>query len=490
MTRYKYNPEPPRVWSRVQDRCTYLTERDYKNEVYIPVLKKTIPRAQALEELKMINKGNVLQYTKNSSRITKAQRYSQICKGKWTNRTVSFASQSETYTNPNTRSLKRVNYVDIPLNTVPGLPNNPSGPYQFGGINPFLCNTTAIQDGGQLVCNEVVEPCTGKTIRRTNKELCFPTSASDVPGKQMYLCWSNRIQTWFPRTQTTMNNSGTKWPFNYKGFVSACHSEIDIIGEANNIIDGIIDNIINNIDAEILTDPVTNMFSAEDPTPVNNQDLITATATSNPASASSSTLTARSSLLFSLLLLYNYYLSTLNEEANNNNNNNNNSNNNNSNTVGNELLSTVLNDLYQDVGQDITNLMDAFSQGDNEQLANDLTFDMYQQLSVDLLQNSYPDSLSYTNFLSIIGSSLEGLYKANIQQQNNALTIQNLNNTIKNLLLKNKNNLSAMEQESEMQVSASIRPEIIIYIKKYGMPKGGVFETEKLAEIVNNMKNE
>ena len=41
-----------------------------------------------------------------------------------------------------------------------------------------------------------------------------------------------------------------------------------------------------------------------------------------------------------------------------------------------------------------------------------------------------------------------------------------------------------------MGVSASIRPEIIIYIKKYGMPKGGVFETEKLAEIANNMKNE
>lgn len=210
MTKNQYNPEPTRVWSRVQDKCTYITERDYKKDIYIPVLKKTIPRAQAIYELQVIQKGNVLQYKKNSSRLTKAQKYSQICKGKWTNRTVSFASQSEIYTNPNIRSLKRVNYVDIPINNVPGLPNNPSGPYQFGAINPFLCNTTTIQDGGQLVCNETVQPCNGQSIRKTNKELCFPTSASDVPGKQLYLCWTNRIQTWFPRTKRTNNNSTSR----------------------------------------------------------------------------------------------------------------------------------------------------------------------------------------------------------------------------------------------------------------------------------------
>jgi hypothetical protein len=29
------------------------------------------------------------------------------------------------------------------------------------------------------------------------------------------------MQTWFPRNNLTMNNSGNKWPQNYKGFVSA-----------------------------------------------------------------------------------------------------------------------------------------------------------------------------------------------------------------------------------------------------------------------------
>ena len=229
MTTYKYNPVPPRVWSRVQDKCTYLNDDNNNNEVYIPLLKKTITRAQAVEELKMINKGNVLQYKNNSSRLTKAERYSQICKGKWTNRTVSFATQSETYSNPNTRSLKRVNYIEIPPNTVPSLPNNPSGPFQFGGINPYLCISPNIKDGGQLVCNAIVNPCTGTLIRKTNPKLCFPTSASDVPGKPMVLCWSNRSQTWFPRNRTTMSNSGTKWPLNYKGFVSACNEKVDII---------------------------------------------------------------------------------------------------------------------------------------------------------------------------------------------------------------------------------------------------------------------
>jgi hypothetical protein len=222
MTSYKYNPIPTRVWSRTQAQCTYFNETENYNTIYVPLTNTTVSRAQALYDTQMLIKGNVLQYKKNSSNITKSQRYSQICKGKWTNRTISYATQTQTYTNPNTKSLKRINAIEIPPNDVPGLPNNISGPYQTNVINPFLCSGDSIQDGGNLICNTVVTPCTNEIIQQTKPELCFPTTCSDVPGKIMDLCWDPRVATWYAKPRLTMSNSGTKWPQNYKGFVGAC----------------------------------------------------------------------------------------------------------------------------------------------------------------------------------------------------------------------------------------------------------------------------
>jgi hypothetical protein len=155
----------------------------------------------------MISKGNVLQYKKNSSSLTKNQRYSQIAKGMWTNRTKTWATQSDKYTNPNMTSLRRVNYAVVPLPT--------------GVRDPFGCPTTTYQDGGNLVCNQTVSPCTNEVIETTFVPNCYPSSDSDVPGNIVPLCWNNRIQTWYPKQRRTMNNSANKWPQNYKLFRSA-----------------------------------------------------------------------------------------------------------------------------------------------------------------------------------------------------------------------------------------------------------------------------
>jgi hypothetical protein len=95
-----YNPKPPREWYRFENQCTYSNA---------PV---QIQNGQAYL-LEVLKKGNVLQYKKNSSNITKQQRYAQIAKGMWTNRTTNWATQTQSYTNPNTGSLKRVGYNNI-----------------------------------------------------------------------------------------------------------------------------------------------------------------------------------------------------------------------------------------------------------------------------------------------------------------------------------------------------------------------------------------
>jgi len=219
-----YNPIPPRVWSRVQNQCTYTdasgnSDINY-NQVYIPLTKLTVTQAQANYEDKLIYKGNILQYKGNSSRLTKSQQYTQLAKGFGPNRKKVYATQSQTYTNPNTTGLHRDgNFQTYPYpNSIVGAPNNPSGPFQYNVQNPNGCVGVSILDGGTLVCGTYANPCTNEIIKQgaTSATICNPASASDVPGSSL-LCWNTQVQTWFPKPRYVMNNSTDKWPVNYKG---------------------------------------------------------------------------------------------------------------------------------------------------------------------------------------------------------------------------------------------------------------------------------
>ena len=201
-----YDPQPPRAWNRVQNRCSL--ETSFSDQIYIPILKKTVPSQQAAYELDVLAKGNILQYKKNSSNLTKQQRYSQIAKGMWTNRTKTWATQSQTYSNPNTTSLQRVGYI-----TIPNTDQN---------LNPVrYCTNANIKDGGSLICTRTVNPCSNEVISITSGQSCAPTSASDVPGPIIQLCYNNGLPTYYPKQRYVMTNSTDKWPVNYKFFRSA-----------------------------------------------------------------------------------------------------------------------------------------------------------------------------------------------------------------------------------------------------------------------------
>jgi hypothetical protein len=205
---YNYNPQPTRVWSRVQNACSTNNVNNFTNSLIYSNLSNQYVTSNIYErEKQMIQKGNVLQYKKNSSNLTKNQRYSKIANGQGANRTKTWATQSETYSNPNTCSLLRVNYSEIPV------PSN--------AVLPLECFSNFIKEGGSLVCNKVENPCTGEVIKTTHNITCYSTSDSDVPGPLEQLCWNNKIQTWYPRQNLTMNNSVNKYPQGYKGFVSA-----------------------------------------------------------------------------------------------------------------------------------------------------------------------------------------------------------------------------------------------------------------------------
>jgi len=218
-----YNPIPPRVWSRVQNPCTFIVPGDQYLSSYIPLTGQTVSQAQADYEIKQLYKGNILQYKENSAMLTKSQKYSQLARCAGPNRRKVYATQSETYSNPNSTGLLKQNFVTYPFpNQLVGAPNNISGPFAYGIPNPDGCSGNSVQDGGTLVYGTYVNPCSNEVIKNCVRPatICNPASASNVPGYS-FLCWNIRSQTWFPKPRYFMNNSTDKWPINYKGLVSA-----------------------------------------------------------------------------------------------------------------------------------------------------------------------------------------------------------------------------------------------------------------------------
>jgi hypothetical protein len=199
---FKILPSPTRTWNRVQGECSLFTDlnssfNQIQNQtVTIPLTGKVVGAGNLAEELAMLNKGNVLQYKKNSSNLTKKQQYALIAQGKWVNRKTWATQSSRGYTNPNTKGLQRVNTVDLAIDV--------------GAAEPII-----IQDLGNLVCGTLENPVTGQVIfRQPNPNFCFPSYCSDVPGPITDLCWNDGIVPWFPRTRTTMSVSGDKFPVN------------------------------------------------------------------------------------------------------------------------------------------------------------------------------------------------------------------------------------------------------------------------------------
>jgi hypothetical protein len=284
----EYNPQPPREWYRFENRqpdtsvlqlsSTTLTPTPTPlgQSIYIPILNEYIDTKGGsnaiLYQEAVYKKGNILQYKINSSNLTKSQTYAQIAKGKWQNRNKTWSSQSQQYSNPNSTSLKRVNYTYSYLNpstgTVLPIPSQDTASFYVNadcisgestpptfsalpqvafssssnalpavssqnavGSNPLTTlipgtSTTSqqlilIQDGGTLLGNVTVNPCTGETEKISYSTQCTPSTGSDVPGPAVTLCWNAGLQTYYPRVRRTYTDAGNKFPTNAKFLFSA-----------------------------------------------------------------------------------------------------------------------------------------------------------------------------------------------------------------------------------------------------------------------------
>jgi len=190
-----YNPVPARAWSRVQNRCDYTQDE--------------------LDQIQMRRKGIVLQYGRTQCRGTQTEKYADLARGKSAGRrTTTFSTQTQSYSNPNTRSLKRVNYTTHP---------NDENIFSYPSVG---CPGEPIRDGGLLVCNITApNPCGesgAEIVRATSAVICTSTTASDVPGAPIMLCRNTGDPSQVPQPRRTMGGtSSNSFPAGHGPLASA-----------------------------------------------------------------------------------------------------------------------------------------------------------------------------------------------------------------------------------------------------------------------------
>lgn len=249
-----YLPIPPRLWERTNATCEILFEKLEDGTVFYPYFNRKVSNSEVAYLTKMLYKGNILQYPSPSTNVggmTKKTNYSRIAKGFGKYKKKSWASQTDSYTSPNTNMFYRSRYsitsnnlngeikipecddepyvednvLPIPSDPVQDLENPVFPPldnpidataydYPIVPIEPIINNS--VIEGGRLSHCTQGNICTG-IIKEIVREIpCFPTSASDVPGPIINLCYPSNFPAFYPRVRKTYTNTSTKWPINSK----------------------------------------------------------------------------------------------------------------------------------------------------------------------------------------------------------------------------------------------------------------------------------
>jgi len=141
-----------------------------------------------------------------------------------------------------------------------------------------------------------------------------------------------------------------------------------------------------------------------------------------------------------------------------------------------------------------------FSQGQFSQIVILLTRDKYNELAIELLHLAKPSNKIYEQIRSTIAKSLEGLYQGVLQyiilinteyeliKAKEKASILDDFCKLKEYLENMRESLCILPDREVTIVSASVKPEYLEYIKRYGYPEGGVFEVDRLAEILKSIE--
>ena len=158
-------------------------------------------------------------------------------------------------------------------------------------------------------------------------------------------------------------------------------------------------------------------------------------------------------------------------------------------------------DIYKQLAEftkKIDHLFYLFSQGQFSQIVVLLTRDKYNSLAVELLNLSKTDP-TYEQIRTTIARALEGLYQGVLQyillintqyeliKVSKKASILDDMCKLREYLEHMKETLCILPDSDVSIVTASVKPEYLKYIQLHGYPEGGVFEVDKLAEILKTL---
>ena len=510
-------PNPPRLWNRSQG--IFSIDPPDQPILNVPGTDRYLTIEAQNEIFAMLNKGNVFQYKKNSSNITKNQRYSQIAKMQWVQRTKTWASQSVTSTMPNTHRLMRVNYetiylddgtpANLPVTPLPSiqvssipiaLPSNPNNNYlnrltqrvrntdrQVSIPSVFDANPSANAHADTAYTNRCPVyvtppgppiPSIGgpypqlpakpeNPIILPNLPVINPTPA---PTPRVVIPDGGQLLCNVPETNVTENVAFDQIPLEpgqrtmRPKVLAPATASAPVYGSL--LGPALLSNMFNPTSASGVPGPIRDLFynSASQPVYYPKQNGVFGG--NGNVWPTQLELTA---------MLQRATISSFSIPA--------------SNLVPSQpcdpYLTEALARLYQNVGDDLETLFTYFSIGDLGSLRENLTYDVYQKLATLILNSSYPIDINYTNVVGIIQTSLEGLYKSLLVADAQQTEIARLNI----LLSQNSSNsdtraLESLSVTAELNTLAVIRPEIKLYIQLYGFPANGIFD----AGLINQIK--
>ena len=166
-------------------------------------------------------------------------------------------------------------------------------------------------------------------------------------------------------------------------------------------------------------------------------------------------------------------------------------------TIQETMIHTLL------ISETVSTIMSYYSDladGNFEALSTELTGEKFTQLSKELFdfKSSLAINSDYETIRRIIVTSFEALMRmvtiniAYLELQNNYEVVFNKSKILDNIellkeyidALNNSSNLSIVPEISIAAPIIELRPEIQAYIDKYGLPEDGVFNPDKLAELL------
>jgi len=160
----------------------------------------------------------------------------------------------------------------------------------------------------------------------------------------------------------------------------------------------------------------------------------------------------------------------------------------------------LLKTLYTNIGSNLNTLLQNFSKGDFVAVKNELDQN-YDRLSITIRNNSKPEFLYYEIMRILMNKTLDGLKQCIFQYLNLIDTASKLEKCneyksilddpekLKDYIDKLSRRFFLLEAEPITIIKGTLKPQYAAYVSLYGFPESGIFESDKMGDILYKLEN-